>query len=69
MAMKFIWTVEFEVSENWVADGFDMTDERAFDMLQNDLTYAYPHELKARVVKRPNENAIAKVQGYPVKVA
>lgn len=60
----FKWTVEFEVSENWVADGFDLTDERALAMLQNDLGYAYNHELKARVTKYASAHAVAKAQGF-----
>lgn len=59
----FRWTVEFQVTENWVADGFDLTDERAFGMLANDLQYAYGHELKARVVRKPSKAAIEKAEG------
>ena len=61
---QFKWTVEFSVSETWVADGFDLTQERALDMLENDLTYAYGHELGARILKKPNIKAIRKAQGY-----
>ena len=61
----FTWTVEFQVSENWVADGFDLTDERALKMLANDLGWAdMETELKARVVDRPSEAEIRKAQGY-----
>ena len=59
------WTVEFSVAESWVADGFDLTTERALDMLANDLRYANTGtELDARVVKAPNKNTIKKIQGY-----
>lgn len=61
---KFKWTVEFTVDETWIADGFDLTNERAHDMLANDLSYAYAHELGARVIKSPDAEAIAKAQGY-----
>lgn len=60
----FKWTVEFEVSENWVADGFEVTDESALEMLTSVLGWAYENELKARVVKRPSEKAINVAQGY-----
>lgn len=60
----FKWTVEFQVDETWVADGFELTDERALEMLQNDLTYAYGHELKAKVISAPDKEAIRKAQGY-----
>ncbi|HWX14334.1 MAG TPA: hypothetical protein VNY06_05685 [Methylocella sp.] len=61
----FKWTVEFEVAECWVADGFNLTDERALDMLSNDLGWTdIQTELKARVVKAPEPERIAKAQGY-----
>lgn len=59
------WTVEFEVDESWVADGFTLTDERALDMLSHDLQWAIVDtELSARVVKAPSEDRIAKLQGW-----
>ena len=60
----FKWVVEFEVSDNWVADGFEMTDEVAQEMLQSRLGYAYETELRAKVIRKPVASAIAKVQGY-----
>ncbi len=62
----FKWVVEFTVTESWVADGFDLTDERAMDMLQGDLQYAYSHELAAKVLKAPLRTKILKAQGYKV---
>ena len=64
MAKTFKWTVEFEVVESWVADGFEMTDERAFQMLENDLCHAYHSELSAKVIKFPDRMEVLKVQGY-----
>lgn len=62
---KFKWTVEFEVAEAWVEDGFDLTDERALDMLSNDLRWAnIGTELGAKVIKAPSPKVIRKVQGY-----
>lgn len=62
--LKFKWVVEFEVSGTWVADGFNLTDERAKDMLAHDLQYAYGCELKAKVIKAPEPLDIAYAQGY-----
>ena len=60
----FKWVVEFEVSENWVADGFEMTDEIALDMLSSKLGYAIEgSELRAKVISSPDARLIAKVQG------
>jgi len=59
------WTVQFEVDEIWVADGFVMTDQRALEMLSNDLAYANMNsELGAKVIKAPKNERIAKLQGY-----
>ncbi len=61
---RFKWTVEFEVDETWVADGFDMTSERAHLMIQKDLAYAYPSETSAKVILCPFPNEILAAQGY-----
>lgn len=61
---QFKWTVEFTVSETWVADGFELTQGRALAMLANDLQYAYGAELGARIIKAPDRKDIRKVQGY-----
>jgi hypothetical protein len=58
----FKWVVEFEVTENWVEDGFDIDEDRAQDMLANALPYAYGHELKAKVIKAPDPKLIKKAQ-------
>jgi len=62
---KFTWVVELGVSETWVEDGFDLTNERALEMLSKDLGYAFNDiELSARVIARPNQNLVAQAQGY-----
>jgi hypothetical protein len=63
---RFKWTVQFEVDETWVADGFDLTDERALEMLNGDLVSARTDELGARVIKAPTASSIRKAQGYEV---
>jgi hypothetical protein len=61
----FRWTVEFEVAETWVADGFDLTDQRAIEMLSGDLRYAnVDAELGAKVITAPDPKEIRKAQGY-----
>jgi hypothetical protein len=61
---KMKWTVEFEVDTSWVADGFNLDDERAMDMLKNDLRFAISDELGAKVISSPPAARIAKLQGY-----
>lgn len=57
------WTVEFWVDDSWVEDGFDLTDERALDMLSNDLGYAtIGTELDVKVISKPSKTAIQQLQ-------
>lgn len=58
------WTVKFRVNATWVADGFNLDDDRARSMLEGDLDYAYGWELDAKVVKAPDPQHIAWEQGY-----
>ncbi len=57
---KLKWTVVFEVDDVWIADGFNLDDDRALEMLSGDLTYAHiGSELGAKVIKAPTEKQIA----------
>jgi hypothetical protein len=58
----YTWTVKFSVHRTWVEDGFDLDDERAHDMILNDLRHAYGHEVKARVLRRPSKAKIREAQ-------
>lgn len=60
----FKCTVEFEVDETWIADGFEITEERAQEMIMNDLSYATSSEVKAKILKAPSQVSIRKAQGY-----
>jgi hypothetical protein len=60
----FKWVVEFEVTETWVADGFNITQDRAIDMMANALPYASGAEFKATVLKAPEPKSIHQTQGY-----
>jgi energy-converting hydrogenase A subunit M len=64
MMKTFKWVVEFEVTETWVEDGFNIDEDRAQDMLANALPHAYGYELKAKVLKAPDAKLIRKTQGY-----
>ena len=55
MPKSYKWTVQFEVSENWIDDGFNITDKTALRMLEEYLPYAYGHELNAKVIKSPKQ--------------
>jgi hypothetical protein len=60
----FKWTVEIKVDQSWVADGFNLDNERAQSMLANTLPHAYGYELKAKVVAAPPLEEILRKQGY-----
>jgi hypothetical protein len=65
MSKFYKWTVEFEVADTWVADGFILTDNRALAMLANDLGWAdMSFELRAKVILHPNLDEVAREQGY-----
>lgn len=60
----YVWTVQFEVSETWVEDGFELDDEGALEMLAGRLGYAHVEvELNAKVLSAPSPKAIARAQG------
>lgn len=61
------WTIEISVDDSWVADGFDMTDERAKEMLASTLPYAYGHEILAKVTKYADATKVGELQGYKAK--
>ena len=60
----FKWVVEFEVTENWVEDGFNIDQDRATDIIANALPYAHGSEFKAVVLNAPDAQLIRKTQGY-----
>lgn len=64
----YTWIVRFDVAPEWVADGFNLTDERALLLLAGDLRHAdSSFELAARVLAAPAPLRIAREQGYGPK--
>jgi len=61
---KLKFTVEFEIDESWVADGFNPDDDQAKEMLARRLAYAQGHEMRARVIKPIDQSRAAKLMGY-----
>ncbi len=57
-------TVKIRVSALWVADGFDLTTERANRMLAKELGWANGSEFEAEVVSAPNADEVAVEMGY-----
>ena len=54
MPHKCQWTVTFSVSDNWIADQFDLTQECVDAMIQNRLPYARPDEVTAEIRRAPD---------------
>ena len=50
--MKYkAFTVKIRVSQNWIDDGFDMTEERCRQIADELLPYAEDSEVTVKVVK------------------
>lgn len=61
----YSWIVRFDVAPMWVADGFNLSDERALSMLGKTLGYAcMSSELAARVLAGPSALRVAREMGY-----
>jgi hypothetical protein len=57
------WTVKISVDDTWVADGFEVTEERLKEaILEHSLGYAYDHEIKVVVLKSPPKHIIDDLQ-------
>ncbi len=64
-AMKmFKWKLEIEVSESWVADGFELTQQRAKDIIESAIPYSSSEETTVKILKAPTQDSIRKAQGY-----
>lgn len=60
---KFKWVAEITVDKTWVTDGFNLTAERLHEMMQNDLPFAYPHEIRTKILTKPLAREIKIAQG------
>jgi hypothetical protein len=61
---RYTWTVEITLDPTLVADGADLTDAKVHEMLSRFYSFAYGHELGARVIDAPDPEDIAKEQGF-----
>jgi hypothetical protein len=58
------WIVAIEVADTWVADGFDLTTERAERIMGRTLSYARSDEYAAEVLGAPDAKEVRREQGY-----
>lgn len=64
---KLKWVVEISVDPSWVADGFDLDDERVHGMVAEILPFALADEFDAKVIKRPGQKIINGLQNNDIK--
>lgn len=60
----FRWVAEIEISEVWVADGFELSAELLHDILWRHLGYAHPEEIATSILEAPAQADIRRAQGY-----
>ena len=60
----YIWTVEIHIDPTWVADGFDLDNNRLEAMLMRELSSATGAEVGGYVLKAPDPKQIRAEQGY-----
>lgn len=60
----YVWTVTIEVHPMWVADGFDLDDDRLEEMMMRELSSATGSEVGGKVLKAPDSKQIRAEQGY-----
>lgn len=61
---KYTWWLSVSVDAQWVADGIDFTDSRVSDIFLATYGHLRSDELTAHVLRRPDDEAVAKEQGY-----
>jgi hypothetical protein len=60
----YVWTVTIEIDPKWVADGFDLDEDRLEEMLMQELSSATGSEVGGKVLKAPDPKQIRAEQGY-----
>jgi hypothetical protein len=60
----FWWLLAFGVHEALVEDGADFTQRNAIDMIERRFMFAKSSELRAQVIARPDDSAVATRHGY-----
>lgn len=58
------WTIEITVNADIVADGFDLNDDGAHNMVCTAYPFLLGHEVTTKIIKAPSVTSIKKEQGY-----
>lgn len=58
------YTVEITIAENWISDGFTLTEENLQNaILSQLLAYARENEVKVKILSQPEKETVAAVRG------
>lgn len=58
------YIIEIQIANTWIADGFNIsTNQDVKDLLRQLLPYAYDHEVKGKVIHKPDIKVIKRLQG------
>ena len=56
------WTVEISIDRSWIADGFNLVEEKLQEEVNDLLPYATPEECQVKIIKAPNPEVIKRLQ-------
>ena len=59
---KFKWTVEIEVADVWVADGYEVNAENLKDAILGYGLRPRPGEIRVKIIKKPSKKRLKKIQ-------
>ena len=60
----FTWVVRFTIHPLAIADGFNLSDECALNMILNEIGLLTADEVEAEVISAPDVEGIANAMGY-----
>lgn len=59
------YIIEISIADTWIEDGFNIsTNQDVKDLLRQLLPYAYDHEVRGKVIHKPDTKVIKHLQGY-----
>lgn len=58
------WTVEIEIDETVIAEGFTLTENRVRDMLDSGMPAGSENKFTIRIVGRPESSEILAAKGF-----
>ncbi len=62
----YMWTVNIYVAPKWVADGFNLTEDKLNELLMKGYGWMTGDEVNGEIVRAPDKRQISTEQGTPV---